>query len=520
MTEATGLLIIAFTLSLVVGAIIVLLVMLVMRAQERRPPETQRVRHVREGTSFLFSDGALVDATPAARQLLMDLPGDAMIDDWAGLAACLAPRYPSLPEEATMLEGSGRLRVPGRHGDAGLDIEWWDRMIRLSVLRGPDELTEIHPVTLDAMQEDVALLALIAEETPLLIWRTAGSGQISWANRAYLDLSDQIEPDAAASWPPPVIFPDRPEVGASKRICLALPDGAERWFDIQTRRAGAESLWIATDAEAVVASERLAKSFVQTLSKTFAELAVGIAIFDRRRRLVMFNPALLDLTGLQAEALAVRPSIRAFLDGMRDRGRLPEPKDYRTWREQVAELEAAAERGTYSETWALTSGHTIRVTGRPHPDGAIAFLFEDISAEISLTRHYRAEIETSRAVLDALPEAIAVFSPGGTLKITNATYADSWGSSAEDLGDARLRTEVEAWREHCAPSPVWEGLRRGQLPRGEDGSPLMLRRTDGRLVSLDLQTVSGGDVLVRFTEMPTPEVRQEARPVEDRAAIG
>ena len=124
----------------------------------------------------------------------------------------------------------------------------------------------------------------------------------------------------------------------------------------------------------------------------------------------MFNPVLLDLTGMPAEALAIRPSIRTFLDGLRERGKLPEHRDYRSWREQVADLEAKAESGTYAETWTLTSGQTLRVTGRPHPDGAIAFLFEDISAEVTLTRRYRAEIETGRAVLDALPEAIAVFS--------------------------------------------------------------------------------------------------------------
>ena len=211
--------------------------------QSRRgAAEPPRVRSAREGTSFLFTDGTLVDATPAARQLLMDLPGEALIDDWDGLVGCLAQRYPTLPAETRSLIGAGRLRVPGRNGDAGLDIEWWDGMIRLSVLRGPDELTEIHPVTLDAMQEDVALLTLIAEETPLLIWRTDGAGRVSWANRAYLDLVDALEPGAgtAHSWPPAALFRDRPEEGTSKRICVTVPDGRERWFDVQTRRAGAE----------------------------------------------------------------------------------------------------------------------------------------------------------------------------------------------------------------------------------------------------------------------------------------
>ena len=61
---------------------------------------------------------------------------------------------------------------------------------------------------------------------------------------------------------------------------------------------------------------------------------------------------------------------------------MPEPKDYRSWRQQMSDLEAAAQNGTYEETWALPTGQTYRVTGRPHPDGAVALLFEDISAEV------------------------------------------------------------------------------------------------------------------------------------------
>ena len=65
-----------------------------------------------------------------------------------------------------------------------------------------------------------------------------------------------------------------------------------------------------------------------------------------------------------------------FLDRLRENRVMPEPRDYRTWRNSIAELEAAAQDGTYSETWSLPDGHTYHVTGRPHPDGAVALLFD------------------------------------------------------------------------------------------------------------------------------------------------
>ena len=83
-------------------------------------------------------------------------------------------------------------------------------------------------------------------------------------------------------------------------------------------------------------AERQARVFVQTLSKTFAQLSTGLAIFDRSRKLVMFNPALMDLTKLSAAFLSGQPDLNAFLDRLRDSGVLPEPKNYASWREEVA----------------------------------------------------------------------------------------------------------------------------------------------------------------------------------------
>jgi len=51
------------------------------------------------------------------------------------------------------------------------------------------------------------------------------------------------------------------------------------------------------------------RNFVQTLTKTFAQLSIGLAIFNRERQLVLFNPALIDLTALPADFLTGRPHL-------------------------------------------------------------------------------------------------------------------------------------------------------------------------------------------------------------------
>ena len=125
----------------------------------------------------------------------------------------------------------------------------------------------------------------------------------------------------------------------------------------------------ALNVDTVVNAEIAQRNFVQILTKTFAHLSIGLAIFNRDRQLALFNPALVDLTDLPAEFLTGRPTIMCFFDRLRDNRTMPEPKNYANWRARVGTVVAAASDGSFRETWALPDGRTFRVTGRPHPDG-------------------------------------------------------------------------------------------------------------------------------------------------------
>ena len=259
--------------------------------------------------------------------------------------------------------------------------------------------------------------------------------------------------------------------GAVRRLRAAIapgtregekPDDAEAWYDCVARPGAAPgaAIHFATPAAAAVRAERTLEQFVQTLTKTFAHLPVGLAVFDSQRGLSLFNPALTDLTTLPVEFLSSRPTLPAFIDALREARRMPEPRDYRSWRERITALEAASAEGTYLETWNLPSGQTWRVSGRPHPDGAIALVFEDITAEIKLTRRFRSELQMGQSVVDAMDEAIAVFAPDGVLTLANEAYARLWGSDPRTtLGDMTVTDASRGWMARCEPSPLWGELR-------------------------------------------------------------
>lgn len=218
---------------------------------------------------------------------------------------------------------------------------------------------------------------------------------------------------------------------ARRRVSLPSPtDGELRWYELtESPGPNGEVLGFALEADNLVAARSSLRRFIETLTETFAHLPIGLAVFDKNRRLGLFNPALTDLVKIDAVWLAGRPSLRDFLERLRETRQMPEQKDFTAWRRKLTEIEEGAREGAYEENWVLSSGKILRVSGRPHPQGAVAFLFEDISTAIHLERRYRSELELSQATLDRMSEAVAVFDTSGMLVFVNSAFEHLWGST-------------------------------------------------------------------------------------------
>lgn len=417
-----------------------------------------------DSISFLFDNEALVDLTPRARALMDN--GNQDRSDWENFLTLLSARFPHLRSQCHDLAAIGYKTIAPQDRLPGwIEAEYWNGLARITLVQDKDHPDEtLDALTAGALEHELKTLRGIGEDSPQLIWKKDAEGVLIWANRAYFELTEALYPqgpDDILMWPPKIIFADTAApVGSAPVIDLHRIDiaGTDKpvWFEVTGVKRGTDTIYFAVDASAVVFAQDAQRTFVQTLTKTFAQLSVGLAIFDKSRNLVMFNPAVIDLTSLPADFLIGRPSLFSMLDRLRDLKMIPEPKDYASWRDQMVELEAAASKGSYHETWSLPNGQTYRVTGKPHPNGAIAFIFEDISDEMSLTRKFRAQIDTGSAVLDNLPTAICVFSSSGALIISNAAYRNLWGSAPDDgLASRDFHEELAAWKLASAPSPIW-----------------------------------------------------------------
>ncbi|MDO6590483.1 hypothetical protein DS901_17970 [Loktanella sp. D2R18] len=467
---------------------------------------------------FLFHDSNLVDATPQATALLSG--GADGLSELDALVQLLAPHVPNL-RQITENPPATKTRINGVTADSiWIEINKIGGRTRIAVNGAQGKLGIGKPATIeqDVQLSELAMLRDLTQHSPQLIWQETSDGRLLWANQTYLTFADNMlssPKDAQKTWPSTSIFPDLHEtLGAGttgvRRLSVKSHDQpVEHWFDITSTPFNAGFLHYASDANGIVRAERERQNFKQTLGKTFAELSCGLAVFDKNRRLTTFNPAILDLTGLQFEFLSNRPTLDTVLDRLREKRMLPEPKNYANWRAQFTAVEEAAKDGTYRETWALPDGQIYRVSGRPHPDGAFAFMFEDISAEVSLARRFRDDIETGQAVLDAMPDAVAVFSAAGTLLICNQAYTDLWQTNPAVYHEQRaLQTEMKVWKNHSATTQVWSRIRNFIYqtgPRDPWSDTTFL--DDGRELTCHTNPIAAGKTLVRFTT--TAKVKPE-----------
>lgn len=484
----------------------------------RKRTAREMLREADSAVGFLFDGHALVDASPLAKRLLP--ARDRGQSDWEVFIRLFSAQFPQLRVALASLPSEGRKRIVSPSDPTlSLEAEHWDGYSRIIFDNASEtgERSATDRLIAASLEQEVASLRAISEDAPMLIWKEDAPSQIVWANNSYLNLVDSLviaPSETGPSWPPRNIFarfelPVDDEGYATKRVQIEPPEGeGTAWFEISSVRRRREVVRFAVDITTVVRAEATQRAYVESLSKTFAQLSIGLAIFGRDRRLLSFNPALLDLTGLPVEFLSARPQIRSVLDRMREARVLPEPKNYLSWRDELAALESAAENGSYCEVWNLPNGSTYRVTGRPHPNGATALLFEDVSADVSLTRRFRAEIELAHAALDGMRDAAVVISPTGSVIFSNSAYHDLWGTTKErGLREVDLKDEAAEWQQASVPTPVWAMIRdfiRGHGGRDPWEEPLSL--LDGRQLVCRAAPLPIGNSLITF--LRAPEIAQ------------
>lgn len=415
------------------------------------------------------------------------------------------PDFPDLPPSSSCEDSAVyRLNDPLQY----IQISWLPKGATLTFVGNEQE-----PLRSAALQE-IEAIRQFSDNLPYPAWKTDQTGQITWQNEAYSTLSlrcARTEHNASAG-----IF-DLRRMTAEKNTIRAQFECSisqkDEWFEVNRTPLSDGTLFSAMSIDPLIRAEQAQHEFIQTLAKTFAHLSVGLAVFNRDRQLALFNPALADLSGLSVSFLSPRPTIDSFFDAMRENRRMPEPKNYKTWRQRMTDLIDAAESGRFEETWTLESGQTYRVKGRPHPDGAIAFLFEDISAEISLARNLRAELELGQNLVDTFEDALAVFSQSGLLTFSNKAYDIMWKFEAgTSFADVTIHDAIQLWKKQAEPNPLWQDIHDAVMTLGEREMWTLPVCIKGQTpMQCKIVPIASGATVIRFSQQPATAQHKEPR---------
>lgn len=470
-------------------------------SEARLSPDILHSYRFREG--YLLSDIGQHDA-------YLDPDAD-RANAFPQLVTSLSPLSPEIGQRIMALQERGQaFLVDARIGSDQISVggRMEEDTLILSVgPRGAEAGRQVvEAAALHSLQDELEDLRTTLDTQSALMWREDKQRRVIWGNAAYVAIVERLREGETPGWPLQHLFEDQlepaPADGTLRRCQLDMPDRDDpAWFEISREQLpDGAAVFTAQRIDRLVAAETSLRTFLQTSTKTFAALPIGLAVFDRRRQLITFNPALLNLTNVPFNVLSDRPSLSSFLDALRERQRIPEPRDYMAWRDELTRLEEGAEDGTFQELWELPDGKTFRVLGRPHPDGAIAFMFEDVSSEVSLTRKFRADLDMFQAVLDTLPVGLAVFEADGTMVRCNEGYTRLWGHDPSDTDQMPMLGEVSAlWSARCEPSGVWSEIRQfvaHEVDRGSWVEEVCTR--DGLRLAVRMEPARGRTTVVQF----------------------
>ncbi len=372
----------------------------------------------------------------------------------------------------------------------------------------------------EVIARDPAAFLEMWNGAPFMAWRVNGALKLEWANPDYLAALEAKSLDHALTRN---LQLDQGAVDLARKA-IELGEAVEETRSavvgqqLRTLRlrispvaGGAAGIAIdVTDSEA--ARELLAKQ-QRAHDETLNHLAEGIAVFDQGKRLVFHNRAFEAMWGLEPAFLADRPVHAAWLDHLKEKRKLPAHANYAEWR--ARELALYQEHDNLPEDlWVLPDSRMLRVARQPHPNGGMLMIFSDITNEVSLKSQYDALLQTQKAALDKLHEAIVVFGLDGRLKLSNAAFAAMWKLEPDALeSEAPFDRVVELCQHLFHDRAEWARVR----ARITDPSPEArteyrgeMRRSDESVLKFLTRPLPDGATLVAFQDITADRRVEEA----------
>jgi len=362
----------------------------------------------------------------------------------------------------------------------------------------------------EVIARDPAAFLEMWNAAPFMAWRVNGGLKLEWANPEYLaaleakSLDQAITRNLQLDQGAMDLARKTIETGdAQEETRSAVVGGQLRTLRLRMNPVAGGAAGLAIDVtESETSREAIAKQ-QRAHDETLDHLAEGVAVFDANKRLVFHNRAFEQTWGLDPAFLADRPSHAAWLDYLKEKRKLPAHANYAEWRarelalhQEVADLP--------QDFWVLPDGRMLRVARQRHPNGGLLLIFSDITNEVSLKSQYDALLQTQKAALDKLHEAVVVFGLDGRLKLSNAAFRAMWKLEEGVEDETPFDRVVEACEHLFHDRATWAQIR-GRItdpsPEARTEYRGEMRRSDDSVLKFLTRPLPDGATLVAFQDI-------------------
>jgi len=166
----------------------------------------------------------------------------------------------------------------------------------------------------------------------------------------------------------------------------------------------------------------------QPVDGVFDVVAVGLAIFDVRGKLVASTRHFAELVELPPEQLTPECTVDDIMDLLQRRGIADETRSF-------ASLRAAASIHVWTARWHRDDGRLIDVGCEPLPENGWAISLVDVTPAARAVEEARRRARLLDSVLLAVPHGICVYGPERRVMMFNQTYQEVMAGAPLQVGD-------------------------------------------------------------------------------------
>jgi signal transduction histidine kinase len=366
------------------------------------------------------------------------------------------------------------------------------------------------------------------EAADMPAWTRDAEGRIAWCNAPYARAADATD-DKAAMERGSELFDSAVrreaaasirETGAWRRRVSAVVGGQRRTFEAVEARTAVGAAGVAHDVSEIVALRADMERNEDDYSRMIDRLSTAVAIFDKSKRLTLYNAAYRQIWSLEPAFLDQRPTDGEILDRLRAKQQLPEQADFRAWKAQQLSAYQAIE--STETVWHLPDGRALRVVTSPNPKGGVTYLYDDATQSYALASQVNALTHVQGETLEALKEGVAAFGADGRMKLFNPAFAELWLFDPAALRDRPHIDEVaRACKPLCLNPALFDDLRAMivELPEHRESCAARVERTDGLILDCAALPLPDGATLMTSLDVTASANVERALTERNQALI-